>query len=98
MNKEDRKETEKMMKIINENHERAYKKYVSQQQANKNAKVNQEKKEIIVNFILVVFVFMILLGLMITMLVWLEKENEEFMNTCTSKGYSENWCKSELGL
>lgn len=98
MNKEDRKETEKMMKIINDNHEAAYKRYVSQQQKNKIINQKKEDKKAIVNFISIIFVFMVLLGLMITMLVWLEKDNEEFMNTCTSQGYSENWCRSELGL
>lgn len=94
----ERKEERKMWDAINKNHKKAYKRYVAEQQKNKIMKQKQEKKETIIDFVFIVVVFMALLGLMATMLIWLHKDNEEFMNTCTSKGYSETWCASELGL
>ena len=94
---QDRKETEKMFKAINKNHKQAYEDWLLKEQIRKITKEKQAKREIMVNRILTVLVILSLLVLGIIMIVWLEKDNQEFMNTCTSKGYSENWCMKELG-
>ncbi len=95
---QDMKETEKMFRAINKNHKQAYEDWLLKEQISKITREKQVKKETIVNRILIVLVILSLLVLGILMLVWLEKDSQEFMDTCTSKGYSENWCKSELGL
>ena len=92
------KDTKEMFKAINKNHKQAYEDWLLKEQIRKITREKQEKKEVVVNFVLIVITFLLLLVLSIAMLVWLEKDNQEFMNTCTNKGYSETWCASELGL
>ena len=90
------RETQKMMEAINANHEQAYNKWLLNQQVKKITKEKKDKKEIIVNFVWVVLAMIILATLMGTMLIWLAKDNQEFVNECTASGYRESYCRSQL--
>lgn len=95
---QDRKETEKMFKAIKENHDKAYNDHLLQEQQKKIVREKQEKKETIVNHILIVMMLLVLLAIGLVVLAILDKDGANFMQECTTAGYSENYCKSELGL
>ena len=92
----DRKETEKIMKAINEQCKRKQKERLLQEQIDKIAKEKKEKKEKTVDFIQVVVLFMFLMALVVTMLTLLYKDGEKHIKECTAMGYSEEYCISEL--
>lgn len=92
----DERETQKMFKAINANHKKAYNNWLLNEQVKKITKEKKDKKEIIVNFVWVVLAMIILATLMGTMLVWLSKDNEKFIEGCTAAGYSENYCRGQL--
>lgn len=94
----ERKEERKLWTAINENYEKGRERRLMEEQVSKIENEKKQKKETIIDFALVVVVFMLLLGLMITMLVWLDKDNEELMKNCTAVGYSEEWCEKQLGI
>lgn len=90
------RETMKMIKAINENHERKYNEWLLNEQIKKIKNEKHQKKELILNWIQVALVFMILLSLMVLMLMYLEKDGVEFVKQCTSAGYSESYCMGQL--
>ena len=92
----DERETQKMFKAINANHKKAYNNWLLNEQVKKITREKKDKKEIIVNFVWVVLAMIILATLMSTMLIWLAKDNQEFVNECTASGYSESYCRSQL--
>lgn len=92
----DEKETMKMIKAINENHERKYNQWLLNEQIKKINNEKHQKKEMIFNWIQVSLIFMILLSLMVLMLMYLEKDGAEFVEQCTAAGYSESYCMSQL--
>lgn len=97
MNKElDRKETQKIMKAINEQNKRKREERLLQEQKAKIAREKQAKKENVIDLITIVFMFLVLLGLFVGMLVYLHKDSEEFVKECTAAGYSETYCVSQL--
>lgn len=92
----ERKEERKLWAAINENYEKGRERRLMEEQVEKIKKEKEQKKAAIIDFALVVVVFIVLLALMITMLVWLGKDNEEFMKECTSSGSSETWCMKQI--
>ena len=92
----DRKETAKMMKAINEQNKRKKQERLLEEAKQEAARKKQEKKDERINFALIVVMFLTLLTLFVAMIVYLEKDNEEFMHECTTAGYSENYCRTQL--
>ncbi len=92
----ERKEERKLWDAINENYKKGRERRLMEEQAEKIKKEKEQKKETIIDFALVVVVFIVLLGLMITMLVWLGKDNEDFMKSCIESGSSETWCVKQI--
>ena len=92
----DERETAKMMQAINENHERAFNKWLMNEQVKKITREKKEKKEVIINFVWIVLTIIVLAGLMGAMLAFLKEDTEQFMKGCSEAGYSESYCRSQL--
>lgn len=104
---QDRKETKKMFDAIHENYKKANKKYHEQQEKEYNAKLlkeqqdkikreKEQKKEVIVNFALVVVVILTLFSMMIAMLSFSTKSNKGSVEGCITAGFPQNYCENQL--
>ena len=95
---QDRKETEKIMKAINEQNKRRKQERLLQEQIDKLAREKQEKRELIIDFALVVVVILVLFSMLIAMLSFSAKSNKGSLDQCINAGFNQTYCESQVGL
>lgn len=95
---QDRKETAKIMKAINEQNKRRRQERLLQEQIDKINKEKAQKKEVIVNFAFVVVVILTLFTMLIAMLSFSMKSNEGTQDQCVKAGFNQTYCERQMGL
>lgn len=79
------KNQKSMQEIINENHERSYREYMKKYE-------KAQKKDTILGYFVIVFI----IAITSVCILLIDKQNKEFVQTCTSKGYSVNYCMDHM--
>lgn len=79
------KNQKSMQEIINENHERAYREYMKKYE-------KAQKKDTILGYFIITFI----IAITSVCILLIDKQNKEFVQTCTSKGYSVNYCMDHM--
>lgn len=74
-----------MQEVINENHERAYREYMKKYE-------KAQKKDTILGYFVIAFI----VAITSVCILLIAKQNKEFVQTCTSKGYSVNYCMDHM--
>ena len=95
---QDRKETAKIMKAINEQNKRRRQERLLQEQIDKINKEKAQKKEVVINFALVVVVILTLFTMLIAMLSFSMKSNEGTLDQCVKTGFNQTYCERQMGL
>ena len=86
----DRKETEKMMKAINENCKKAQKRELEEKIQQRREEIKQNKKhQIITGFVVVVLV---IIG--VSVLALASKQDQEAHDICIQRGNTEAYCEN----
>lgn len=86
----DRKETEKMMKAINENCKKAQKRELEERIQQRKKEIKQNKKhQIITGFVVVVLV---IIG--VSVLALASKQDQEAHDICIQRGNTEAYCEN----
>ena len=86
----DRKETEKMMKAINENCKKAQKRELEERIQQRREEIKQNKKhQIITGFVVVVLV---IIG--VSLLALASKQDQEAHDICIQRGNTEAYCEN----
>lgn len=86
----DKKETEKMMKAINENCKKAQKRELEERIQQRKEEIKQNKKhQIITGFVVVVLV---IIG--VSVLTLASKQDQEANDLCIQRGNTETYCKN----
>lgn len=75
------KNQKSMQEIINENHERSYREYMKKYE-------KAQKKDTILGYFVIAFI----IAITSVCILLIDKQNKEFVQTCTDKGYSVNYC------
>ena len=79
------KNQKSMQEIINENHQRSYREYMKKYE-------KAQKKDTILGYFVIVFI----IAITSVCILLIDKQNKEFVQTCTSKGYSVNYCMDHM--
>lgn len=79
------KNQKSMQEIINENHEKSYREYMKKYE-------KAQKKDTILGYFVIVFIITITSACILL----IAKQNKEFVQTCTGKGYSVNYCMNHM--
>lgn len=79
------KNQKSMQEIINENHEKAYREYMKKYE-------KAQKKDTILGYFVVAFI----IAITSVCILLIDKQNKEFVQTCTDKGYSVNYCMDHM--
>lgn len=79
------KNQKSMQEIINENHERSYREYMKKYE-------KAQKKDTILGYFVIVFI----IAITSVCILLIDKQNKEFVQICTSKGYSVNYCMDHM--
>lgn len=79
------KNQKSMQEIINENHEKAYREYMKKYE-------KAQKKDTILGY----FVGAFIVAITSACILLIDKQNKEFVQTCTDKGYSVNYCMDHM--
>ena len=79
------KNQKSMQEIINENHEKAYREYMKKYE-------KAQKKDTILGY----FVMAFIIAITSVCILLIDKQNKEFVQTCTEKGYSVNYCMDHM--
>lgn len=79
------KNQKSMQEIINENHEKAYREYMKKYE-------KAQKKDTILGYFVIAFI----IAITSVCILLIDKQNKEFVQTCTSKGYSVNYCMDHM--
>ncbi len=79
------KNQKSMQEIINENHEKAYREYMKKYE-------KAQKKDTILGYFVIAFI----IAITSVCILLIDKQNKEFVQTCTDKGYSVNYCMDHM--
>ena len=79
------KNQKSMQEIINENHEKSYREYMKKYE-------KAQKKDTILGYFVIAFI----IAITSACILLIDKQNKEFVQTCTDKGYSVNYCMDHM--
>lgn len=81
-----------MKEMIKKNHEKANREYVEKLKIIAKKKRQQERLDKVLGAFITVFI----IGITCICISLYNKQSEEFVETCTSKGYSVNYCMNHM--
>lgn len=81
-----------MQEMIKKNHEQANREYKEKVRRYIELKKKQEKRDRVLGYLIAAFIITITC----VCIALIDKQNKSFIDTCTSKGYSVNYCMNHM--
>ena len=81
-----------MQEMIKKNHEKAHREYMENLRKNIKRQERQNRKEKILTYFIAAFIITI----SCVCISLYDKQSKEFIETCTNKGYSVNYCMNHM--
>lgn len=81
-----------MQEMIKKNHEQANREYKEKVRRYIELKKKQEKRDRVLGYLIAAFIITI----SSVCILLIDKQNKEFVQTCTDKGYSVNYCMDHM--